>query len=110
MSTRISITSARLDDPSAMAAFLAPIPNSEVLAKVLQRGKPVTSRAYDDEAWTARFVGCDGITVQCLVVTDVTIDQAEMIAVMCVDHPLWSEATFREAVELALGPTFDPAQ
>jgi hypothetical protein len=109
MSTRISVTSAHLDDAVQMAAFLAPIPEGEVLAKVLRQREPTTSRAYDDETWTARFVVSDGDVVKCFVVTDVTIDQAEMIAAGSIDSAAWSEAGFREAVVLALGPTFDPA-
>ena len=92
-----------------MAAFIAPIPNGEELGKVLQQREAVTSRAYDDETWTARFVVSDGDVVKCFEVTDITIDQAEMIAAVSLDSAAWSEAGFRDAVALALGPAFDPA-
>ncbi len=92
-----------------MAAFLSPIPNGEELAKVLHQREAIVSRAYDDETWTARFVVSDGEAVTCFVVTDITIDQAEMIAAASVANSAWSEDAFREAVALALGPTFDPA-
>ena len=112
MSTKISMTTARLDDAAGMANFLAPIPNGEQLAKVLQgnTGDRTISRAYDDETWTARFVGSDGIVVKCFIVTDLTIDQAEMIAAACPSILELSPVEFRRTVELALGPTFDPAE
>ncbi len=109
MSTRISFTTAMLEDAQAMAVFLLGIPNSEDLAKILHDGHAVSSRAYDDATWTARFVSSDGSTVKCFKVTDITIDQAEMIAAVCPDLAGLDEAAFREAVVLALGPTFDPA-
>jgi hypothetical protein len=110
MSTRISCASARLDDGASLSKFLADIPNAEDLAKVLHLGEAVSSRAYDDETWTARFVASDGVSVKCFAVTDITIDQAEMIAAACVDNPGLDESGFREAVAESLGPTFDPAE
>ena len=92
-----------------MAKFLADIPNGEELAKVLQDRESVSSRAYDDETWTARFVSSDGQAVKCFTVTDITIDQAEMIAAACTDILGCDEAGFREAVARSLGPTFESA-
>ena len=109
MSTRISCATARLHDAAGMAKFLVGIPNGEELAKVLRDRESVSSRAYDDETWTARFVASDGQVVTCFAVTDITIDQAEMIAAACIDNPALDEIGFREAVALSLGPTFDPA-
>jgi hypothetical protein len=110
MSTRILLTSARLDDAEAMDQFLLDIPNRDDLAKVLHNGTPVSSRAYDDETWTARFVASDGRMVKCFAVTDITIDQAEMIAAACIDISAWDEALFRETVAQSLGPTIDSAE
>ena len=93
-----------------MDRFLLEIPNREDLAKVLQEGKPVASRAYDDETWTARFVASDGRLVKCFAVTDITIDQAEMIAAACIDISAWDEALFRETVAQSLGPTIDSTE
>ena len=107
MSTKISLAAARLDDAAAMAGFLSKIPNSEDLGRVLQNGKAVSSRAYDDETWTARFVASDGREVKCFTVSDITIDQAEMIAAASLDTFAWDEGGFREAVAGALGPTLD---
>jgi hypothetical protein len=110
MSTKISLSTAPLHDAAAMADFLLGIPNSEVLAGVLQEREPVSSRAYDDETWTARFVASDGQVVKCFAVTDITIDQAEMIAAAETDVFGCDEAGFREIVAQSLGPTFDPAR
>jgi hypothetical protein len=103
MAKPISTTSARLDDGSAMAQFLSPIPDSDQLAKLLAKGEPLSTRAYDDETQTARFVESDGITVMCFTVTDVTIDQAEMIEIECEGMGAIDETTFHEAVARALG-------
>ena len=107
MSTQISMATARLDDEDAMAGFLAPIPNGERLAKLLEERHPLASRAYDDETWTARFVASDATLVKCFTVSDITIDQAEMIAAACPDISGLRLDEFRQAVEQALGPTFD---
>jgi hypothetical protein len=110
MGTKIFFATARLDNAAAMAKFLFAIPNGEELGKVLQNKEPVSSRAYDDATWTARFVASDGQVVKCFAVTDITIDQAEMIAAACIGIPAWDETGFREAVAQSLGPTFDPAE
>ena len=107
MSTRISFAAARLDDAGAMRNFLLGIPNSDDLAKVLEDRNPVSSRAYDDDTWTARFVASDGAVVKCFAVSDITIDQAEMIAAACIDISTWDETLFREVVAQSLKPTID---
>ena len=110
MSTKISCAMARLDDAAAMARFLSAIPNGAALGKILRDNKPVSSRAYDDDTWTARFVASDGLAVKCFTVSDITIDQAEMIAAACLDTFAWDEAGFRRAVAEALGPTLDAVE
>src|SRR5450631_562106 len=107
MSTKISMTTARLDDADAMGKFLAPIPNGERLAEILENRRPLASRAYDDETWTARFVASDATEVKCFTVSDITIDQAEMIAAACPDISGLDIEQFRREVEQALGPTLD---
>jgi hypothetical protein len=107
MNTKISLATARLDDAAEMAKFLSGIPNGEELGKVLQNREAVSSRAYDDETWTARFVVSDGRVVECFAVADITIDQAEMIAAAWILVPVLDEAGFRDVVAQALGPTID---
>jgi regulator of RNase E activity RraB len=102
MVTAIFATIAHLDDDAEMATFLAPIPDGEQLAKVLIDGKAVSTRAYEDETRTARFVESDGIIVMCFTVSDVTIDQAEMIEAAWEDICALDETAFRKAVERVL--------
>ena len=102
MDMKILTTTARLDDQVEMGEFLASIPNGEQLAKVLEAGNPVSTRAYEDETLTARFVESDGQTVMCFKVTPITIDQAEMIELKWEGTVALSEAAFEKAVELAL--------
>jgi len=97
---------ARIDDSEAMAKFLVAIPNSEGLEALLQGGEPVYTRAYHDETSSARFVVSDGTTAMCFTVTNITIDQAEMIATACEQISEWGSETFQSAVELALGVDF----
>jgi hypothetical protein len=101
------MTSALLAEPASMAAFLSAIPNGDRLATVLFQGGPISSRAYDDDTWTARFVASDGTIVKCFAVSDITIDQAEMIAFVGADLIAMDEPAFRELVAKALGPTLD---
>jgi hypothetical protein len=107
VNAKISFATARLDDAAEVATFLSGIPNGEELGRVLQKREAVSSRAYDDETWTARFVASDGRVAKCFAVTDITIDQAEMIAAACVLIPGLDEAGFREVVAQSLGPTID---
>jgi hypothetical protein len=100
----VLVSTARIDEPQAIAAFLASIPDSAELAELLSGEGPLNTRAYDDQNQTARFVISDGITVTCFAVTDITIDQAEMITIECEKSDAWSDTAFREAAARALGP------
>jgi hypothetical protein len=107
MTITISSDAAPLADSSALAQFILAIPNGDQLGKLLEIGKLLSTRGYDDDVDTARFVESDGETVHCFTVTGITIDQAEMIAVECVGMHLGIDG-FREAVERALGDSFAP--
>ena len=102
MATTIVATTAHLDDDAEMATFLSPIPNGEQLATVLNDRKPVSTRAYEDETRTARFVESDGNIVMCFTVSDITIDQAEMIEAAWEEICALDETAFRETVERVL--------
>jgi hypothetical protein len=106
MDRTIITTAARLDSKTEMAAFLSPIPNGDQLAKVLEGGKPVSTRAYEDEAQIARFVESDGTTVVCFAVENLTIDQAEMIEAEWEGMCALDESLFRTAVHQALDDPF----
>ena len=99
----IVTTTARLDNHEEMTKFLAAIPDSEELAKILDAGKPLSTRAYEDETWTARFVESDGKTVMCFKIGPVTIDQAEMIELQWERNVALSETAFKKTIEQALG-------
>ena len=73
MQTAIVTTTAQLSSETGMAQFLAPIPNGDRLARVLEGGKPVSTRAYEDDTRTARFVESDGSVVMCFAVADITM-------------------------------------
>jgi hypothetical protein len=100
---KILVSTASLEDPKAMASFLASIPDSAELAALLRSEQPLNTRAYDDEQQTARFVISDGITATCSAVFDITIDQAEMITIECERSDAWSGSAFRDAAARALG-------
>jgi hypothetical protein len=104
----VSMANALLADAADMTRFLSPIPNGDRLGKILENGKPMSSRAYDDDTWTARFVASDGVSVKCFTVSDVTIDQAEMIASVSLDFSSWQEADFRDMVQRVLAAAPDP--
>lgn len=102
MASKIFTTSAHLDSGVEMQAFLSSIPDGEMLAKVLSVGKPVSTRAYEDEAQTARFVESDGSMVTCFTVPNITIDQAEMIEAEWESQCGLDAAAFQQAVARAL--------
>ncbi len=103
MRKAITFASANLANQNDMAAFLSPIPNGVQLGKMLDNRKPISTRAYDDDAQTARFVNSDGNVVTCFTLADVTIDQAEIIAAACEVTPVSNAQAFQNLVELALG-------
>jgi hypothetical protein len=109
MASKILTTSARLDSSVEMLAFLSSIPNGEELGKVLGAGKPISTRAYEDETQTARFVESDGKFVMCFAVPDVTIDQAEMIEAEWETICGLDEAAFQQAAARALHEPLDGA-
>jgi hypothetical protein len=100
---KILVATARIADSKAMAAFLASIPDSAELAALLAGKEPLNTRAYDDANQTARFVISDGAIATCFTVSDITIDQAEMITVECERSNAWSEPEFQLAAARALG-------
>ena len=107
---KIAVAEARIDDPSAMASFLAPIPNNGELAALLAKKELLNTRAYDDETQTARFVISDGNIAVCFAVADITIDQAELITIACEESNEWGAESFPEAASRALGEPVERAQ
>ena len=107
---KIAVAEARIDDPSAMASFLAPIPNNVELAVLLAKKEPLNTRAYDDESRTARFVISNGDIAICFAIIDITIDQAELVTIACEESNEWGAASFPEAASRALGEPVERVQ
>jgi len=101
---QITESHARFDDAAQMAVFLAAIPDADDLAALLMDRKVVSTRTFDDDAMTARFVRSNGATVACYTVKTVTIDEAEMIAAQCELLDDWNVESFSRAVHVALDP------
>jgi hypothetical protein len=101
---KITEAHANFDDAAQMAIFLASIPDADGLAALLLERRVVTTRTFDDDALTARFVRSNGITVACYTVDNVTIDEAEMIAAQCELLDDWNVQSFSNAVHVALDP------
>jgi hypothetical protein len=95
---------AKIDDRVQMTQFLAPMPNASGLEALLMERRVVSTRTYDDEAMVARFVRSNGTTVACYTVSDITIDESEMIAAQCELLKDWNAESFSQAVHLALDP------
>ena len=102
MDIEIATTMARLDDDAEMTKFLCAIPDGEQLAMLLRERNPVSTRAYEDAAFTARFVESDGNIVMCFKVAPITIDQAEMIEIKWEGNAALSDAAFRNTVAQVL--------
>jgi len=101
---KITELHARFEDAVQMAVFLAAIPDADALAALLTQRKVVSTRTFDDDAMTARFVRSNGTAVACYTVEAVTIDEAEMIAAQCELLDDWNIESFSRAVHLALDP------
>ena len=86
-----------------MAKFLSSIPDGDHLAKVLEGREPVSTRAYEDKERIARFVESDGNVVMCFSVSNLTIDQAEMIEAQWEQICTLDESLFHKVVAQALG-------
>jgi hypothetical protein len=101
---KITESHARFDDAAQMAIFLASIPDADDLAALLMQRKVVSTRTFDDDAMTARFVRSNGTAVACYTVEGVTIDEAEMIAAQSELVENWTIENFSRAVHVALDP------
>jgi hypothetical protein len=101
---KITQSHASFADAAQMAVFLASIPDADDLAALLMERRVVSTRTFDDDAMTARFVRSDGVSVACYTVQEVTIDEAEMIAAQCELLDEWNIESFSRAVHVALDP------
>ena len=111
MDCKITASDAIINDSAQMAEFLARLPNSVGLQRLLEHRKVVSTRTdYEDEEMSALFVRSDGTTVVCYKVDGVTIDESEMIAAQCELLHDWNLDSFSHAVHIALDPGIDPIE
>ena len=97
---------AGVDDEAAMTAFLAPIAAADRVrdALALKRGHGWAMSSYDAETRVAQVIICDGATIACYTVTDVTSEQAAQISVVFARNaPHLTAEAFKSAAEAVLG-------
>jgi hypothetical protein len=99
---RILSVLARLNDAAAVNELLAPMRDREALKRKLRPGFRGHKYAYDLHTRTARYLLTNGEVVACYSVTDVSLEQATMIAAACDDLIEWSMRTFQATVARAL--------
>jgi len=97
---------ARLDDEAAINELLIPMRNRAALKKKLRSGFCGHKYAYDRWARTAHYLLTDGEVVACYSVTDVSLEEAAIIATACDEISNWSTRTFRGTVKRVLGTEF----
>ena len=97
---------ARLDDEAAINELLIPMRNRAALKKKLRSGFCGHKYAYDRWARTAHYLLTDGEVVACYSVTDVSLEEAAIIATACDEISNWSTRTFRGTVRRVLSAEF----
>ena len=100
---RILSALARLGDAAALNELLAPMRDSATLKRKLRLGFRGHKYTYDGHTRIARCLLTNGEIVACYSVTEVSLEEAKMIAVACEDLSEWSMRTFHSAVVRALG-------
>lgn len=100
---RILSVLARLNDAAAVNQLLAPMRNSATLKRKLRPGFCGHKYTYDLNTRVARYLLTNGEIVACYSVTEVSLEEAETIAIACEHLGEWSMRTFQAAVVRALG-------
>jgi hypothetical protein len=100
---KISSALAHLADAAALNELLAPMRDSSALKRKLRLGFRGHQYTYDLQTRIARCLLTNGEIVACYSVTEVSLDEAKMIATACEDLSEWSMRTFQAAVARALG-------
>jgi hypothetical protein len=99
---RISSVLAHLGDAAALDELLAPLRDSAAIKRKLRLGFRGHKYTYDGQTRIARCLLTNGEIVACYSVTEVSLEEAKMIAVACEDLSEWSIRTFEAAVVRAL--------
>ena len=107
MTAKICDAVARLDDPTALNALLAPLRGGATLRKRLRPGFRGHKYFYDRETRIARYLLTNGDVVVCYSVTEVSLGEAKAIGARCEGIDEWCMTAFQAAVERALGVEFE---
>ena len=99
---KISSALAHVRDAAALSELLAPLRDSAALKRKLRLGFCGHKYTYDADKRVARCLLTNGEIVACYSVTEVSLEEAKMIAVVCEDLSEWSMRTFQAAVARAL--------
>jgi hypothetical protein len=99
---RFSSALARLGDAAALSELLAPLRDGAALKRKLRVGFRGHKYTYDAQTRVARCLLCNGEIVACYCVTEVTLEEAQLIALACEGLREWSMRTFQAAVARAL--------
>src|ERR1700684_1463392 len=94
---------ARLGDAAALDELLAPMRDRAALKRKLRVGFRGHKYTYDVQTRVARCLLTNGEIVACYSVTEVSLEEAKMIAAACEHLSEWSMSTFQAAVARALG-------
>jgi hypothetical protein len=100
---RILAALAHLGDAAALDELLAPMRDGAALKRKLRVGFCGHKYSYDVQTRIARCLLTNGEIVACYSVTEVSLEEAKLIAAACEDLSEWSMRTFQEAVARALG-------
>jgi hypothetical protein len=100
---KLSSALARVADAAALNELLAPMRDSAALKRKLRLGFRGHQYTYDVRTRVARCLLTNGEIVACYSVTEVSLEEAKMIARACEDLSEWSMRTFEAAVARALG-------
>jgi hypothetical protein len=95
----------RLDDRAAIQSVLS-IQGNRNLARILDERRSGFAYAYEEESCIGRFIASNGRTALSFSVTDITHQEAALIAVECEQIVLWDIYEFRKAADRALGASF----
>lgn len=101
---------ARLDDPEALAQLLTYTLDREHIAKLLATREAGWVGRYGPESRSADCVISDGASVMRFTVFDVSEDDADAIFRECNAMHDWTDQSFHDMVNRALGTNYVRAQ
>jgi hypothetical protein len=103
---QIFLANARVDDPAAKSALLAPLQDGGATAKALVPGQTAFAYVYNIDSRTARYLVSDGEMISCFSLVGVTQDEGMAVAKACEDKTDWSLNSFQTTAGRALRGSF----